>query len=263
MVPAMHHRLSRRALLKVLGAAAAFPLPACGSSNGSTDAPGALFTADERRDLGALANYVIPPEGTSPGGADLGAVPYIERLLTAFDVDPPAIFADGPFSGRKPLPNGFGASNDFARFIPLDRVTEKAWRIRIEGGGINDPIVPKLVGLRDQVKKAIADARAYGKAPLETLPADQLRDAFISIDTDLQATLIDLVTQAAFAAPEYGGNPNGAGWKLAYFEGDTMPTGLTKEEVELPGGPDPMPLDAGTHDILDQVVKFLGGKVFS
>src|SRR3954469_22269706 len=129
------HRLSRRRFLEVVGVAAALPLPACSSSD-ADDAPATFFTSEERRDLGALANYVIPPEGSSPGGADLGAVPYIERLLTAFDVDPPAIFADGPFSGRKPTPDGYGAANDFARFTTLDRVQEKAWRIRLYGGGI-------------------------------------------------------------------------------------------------------------------------------
>jgi hypothetical protein len=287
----MKPRISRRMILKVLGAAALpapLPLAGCSTSSSADTGGGGFLSDDERRGLNAFANYVIPPEGATPGGGDLGAATYVERLCTAFEVDPPAIFCDGPYSGRKPLPDGHGGETgplppgDFARFLPLDRVNEKAWRIRVygsknvDGGDLNDPIAPPVIGFRDLVKKALADARAFAKAPLETLPPDQLRDAFISLDTDVQSALVDLVTQAAFAAPEYGGNPNLAGWKLVSFEGDTMPLGfspfddsagqyreLPASPVSSPGGADPAPLDDATRDILHQVVAFTGGKEFS
>ncbi len=280
--------VSRRTILKVLGAAALpLPLPACLESGSSGSGSGPFLSDDERRGLNALANYVIPPEGGTPGGGDLGAAAYVERLCTAFEVDPPAIFCDGPYSGRKPLPDGHGGEtgakppSDFARFLPLDRATEKAWRIRVygsknvEGGDLNEGIVAPTTGYRDLLKKALADARAFAKAPLETLPPDQLRDAFTSLDADVQSALVDLVTQAAFAAPEYGGNPDLAGWTLCNFEGDTMPLGfspfdesamqyreLPESPVAGPGGPDPAPLDDQTKSILEQVVAFTGGRKF-
>jgi hypothetical protein len=286
----MGPRFSRRTVLKVLGSAA-LPVPVLGTGclhSGDTEIVHGFLTDGEKRGLSALANVVIPPEGVSPGGGDLGAAAFVERLLTAFEVDPPAIYADGPFSGRAPLPDGKGGTtgasppNDFLRFTPLDRVSEHAWRIRIHGsaavpgGTLNDPIVPPVVGLRDLVRKALDDATKFAGAPLETLPQQQIVDAFGSLDRDVQAELIDLVTQAAFAAPEYGGNPNLAGWKLAMFEGDVHPLGYSlfdesagvyRERPDAPlttanPGPDPAPLDAGTTDLLNQVVAFANGKVF-
>lgn len=289
-------KVSRRALLKVFAAAPITPsaalagtlsIAACGGYDGPTPQRGKLFTEPERRALGALANVIVPPEPGAPGAADLGAVAYIERLLTAFDVDPPALFADGPFSGRQPLPDGTGGAgaappNDFVRFRPLDRVTEKAWRIRlygsraVEGGALNEGIVPLVVGLRDVFKDGLAKAIADAPAPIETLSPAQLRDAFGGLDADLQKALVDLVPQAAFGAPEYGGNTNGEGWKLVHFQGDSQPLGYSlfdesagvyRERPEFPmstkePGPDPAPLDEGSRAVMAQVVAFTNGKVF-
>src|SRR5438552_2802844 len=81
-------------------------VPAC-KSHDDTPPPATqtphYFTDDERKALGALADAIIPPDG-DPGGKDLGAVPYLEQLLTAFESDPPKVFAGGPFSGRAPNP---------------------------------------------------------------------------------------------------------------------------------------------------------------
>ena len=94
--------------------------------------------------------------------AAMGAVGYIERLLTAFDVTPPALHAGGPFSGRRP-----GATqNDFARFLPLSRVSEAGWRLRlygsagVSGGGPNDKVLGPVRGLRERVKQTLAMALA-------------------------------------------------------------------------------------------------------
>jgi hypothetical protein len=285
-------KVSRRAVLKVLGASsvASLSVPACGGYDGPTPQPakpGVFFTDPERRALGALANHVVPSEPGAPGAAELGAAAYIERLLTAFDVDPPALFADGPFSGRQPLPDGKGGAgatppNDFVRFRRLDRVTEMAWRIRlygskgVDGGSLNDGIVAVVTGLRPLFKDGLSTAVAEAKAPIETLSSDDLRDVFGGLDPELQAALIDLVPQAVFGAPEYGGNPDGAGWKLAHFEGDSQPLGYSlfdetagvyRERPEFPmstkePGPDPAPLDDATKAVMAQVVAFTDGKVF-
>ena len=105
MAPPLH---SRRDLIRYLGgltiaAAAAEQATAAlavfGAEGCSSPPPvqTGFFTDAERAALGALANAVLPPDDT-PGGADLGAVAYIERLLTAFDG---AMAASGPRSGTK------------------------------------------------------------------------------------------------------------------------------------------------------------------
>lgn len=85
----------------MLGAAAAARgVLACDGSDDAAPKAVGFFTDAERAAVGAFANVIVPPEPGKPGGAELGAVAFIERLLTAFDVTPPAIYANGPYSGR-------------------------------------------------------------------------------------------------------------------------------------------------------------------
>lgn len=274
---------SRRAFLQWVGAGTAVLMlpPGCGSSSG-------FFDDGERRTLGALANAVLPPDDT-PGGAALGAVEYIEALLTAFDHGTPTIFLGGPYSGRAPYSDDHGAPsasappNSFLTPVPLDRVAERAWRLRIygssgvDGGGPNDALLGPVVGLRATLKGAIAQARAAaGKTPVESLDADALAALFAGLDEDYRDTLLTLVPQAAFGAPEYGGNRGGAGWRLVHFEGDQMPLGYSLYDVGAgqyreradapvttadPGG-DPEPLDDYTRTFLRQLIQALGGTEF-
>ena len=107
--------------------------------------------------------------------------------------------------------------------------------------------------------------------PLALLSADDLASVFQQIDPDSRELLVELVTQAAFAAPEYGGNPGLSGWKLANFEGDSQPLGYSQwngggytERVSSPmstanPGADPAPMDADTAQLLGLVTQFLNG----
>src|SRR3569623_1827394 len=83
--------------------------------------------------------------------------------------------------------------------------------------------------------------------------------------------MIELVCEAAWAAPEYGGNPGGAGWKLIHFEGDALPLGYSQwngsEHVERPEAPlspanpsDPEPLSDDIRQVLATVISELGGR---
>ena len=64
---------------------------------------------------------------SSPAAGATGTADYVDRLLGAFNVDPPRIWAGGPYSGR------YGGEPGFERFLPLSRIEELAWRTRIEG----------------------------------------------------------------------------------------------------------------------------------
>ena len=117
-------RLSRRETLRpgVLGWVVA---PLCGlwPARVARAARGGFLTAGQRATLAAAVDRMIPPD-EDPGGADLGAVDYVDGLLGAFlDVDAgraraPRIFGGGPFSGRH------GGAPRFARFVQLTRVQE-------------------------------------------------------------------------------------------------------------------------------------------
>ena len=81
---------------------------------------------DEFRTLTAACERLIPSDETA-GAVDAGAPDYIDRMLGAFLVDPPLIWAGGPSSGR------FGGADGFATFHRLTALDELAWRMRIEG----------------------------------------------------------------------------------------------------------------------------------
>ncbi len=286
---------SRRQLLQWAGAAtvASF-VPGCRHDGAAAAAPATstFFSPEERSALGALANVVIPP-GAGPGGADLGAVAYVERLCTAFDSATPLIFAGGPFSGRRPFPTTSGEpgptspNNDFATFLPLDRATERAWRIElfgsanVDGGTFNDPaIVAPVIGIRDQMKNGLASVISGSPTPIANLAPQDLHDVFAGLDVDFRDLLIQLVTEAAFSAPEYGGNVGLGGWKLSRYEGDTLPLGYSvysemplspggapgyREAADAPvsgpfPGADPAPMTDETLTLVRAVVSFLGGR---
>jgi hypothetical protein len=224
--------ITRRVFLRLVGAGVVVSaMPACGSPEKAP--PGSFFTDDEWRAVNALADVVLPPDA-SPGGSALGAATYIDTLLRAFDFDPPLIHAGGPFSGRQPFqdPATGGAStnfppNDMKNFLPLSRVADRAWRLRIlgsagvQGGGPNDALLGPVVGLRDVVKNGVdqAIALANGNKIDETI--------YAKLDTAFQQTFTELVVEAATAIPEYGGNAQLQGWALVHFDGDSAPLGYT------------------------------------
>jgi hypothetical protein len=282
--------LGRRQLLRLAAvtvAAEALPNLGCYSQSGNALPLPGYLTADEKTSLAALANVVLPRDD-QPGGADLGVVPFVQTLLAAFDSSPPTIYAGGPYSGRQPFADDHGAPsanyppNGFATFLPLDRVKEAAWRLRlygssgVPGGGPNDAILGETVGLRDRMRKGLAAARDLAQAPLDSLSPDAIATVFEGLDADFQDLLIQLVAQAAFAAPEYGGNTNLAGWKMVHFVGDSQPLGFSLYDVsagayrERPDAPmstpdptpDPEPMDADTLKLIGMVVDFAGGKSF-
>ncbi len=272
-------------MLKLAGAGAVAPLVPAGCAKPTSG----FFTDAERQALAALADAILPRDD-KPGGAALGAVAYIEGLMTALEQPTPLIWAGGPFSGRQPYPDAEGQpssdypQNDFANFLPLDRVSKAAWQLALYGsdglpnGGPNDAVLGKTVGLRDQMREGLARVLAAEPGPVETWLAGgqaPLLETF-DIDPDFRDLLVNLVTQAAFAAPEYGGNPGGIGWSMIHFEGDSQPLGYSQyvasastyaERPDAPlstanPGPDPEPMDAETHALVTTIILGLGGKVF-
>jgi hypothetical protein len=246
-------------------------LPACAG-----DAAANPFTPAQRRALAAFADTIIPPD-EDPGGAGLGAIEYIERLVTAFDRGGvPPIFAGGPFSDRSPVP-GAMVANEFSTFVELDRVNEIGWRLRILGsaalaaGAPNEGRIGSTASLRDRIASGLDAALAL--RPVEGATPDSIADLFDAQDDEWKSLMIDLVTEAAFAAPEYGGNKNLAGWRICNFEGDSLPRGYSKwdgtttvERADAPmSGPnpsrDPAPIDQEVDELLRIVITVLGGRI--
>jgi len=184
---------------------------------------GGFFTADEHAVIAAACDRLIPPTDGHPGGRALGCADYIDGLLDAFAVDPPRIWAGGPFSGRA------GGEAAFARFLPLTRVEELAWRTRIEGsqGRAEREFNGPVRGWQAAYREGLA-ALGTDFAALDTTA----QDARLADVSEFRALLYQHACEGAYGAPEYGGNRDLAGWRAIGYPGDVQPRGFPDAEVE-------------------------------
>jgi len=172
--------------------------------------------------VAAACDRLIPPVDGHPGGRALGCADYIDALLGAFTEDPPRIWAGGPFSGRA------GGVAAFERFLPLGPLETLAWRTRIEGSrGLperewNGPVR----GWQEVYAEGLA---ALGSDFCTCDPDTQ--DRRLDAAPEFKALLYTHACEAAYGAPEYGGNRDCAGWTAIGFPGDTQPRGYTPDEV--------------------------------
>jgi hypothetical protein len=182
-----------------------------------------FLTATEQAVLAAAADRLVPPLEDHPGAAALGVVDYVDGLLDAFAVDPPRIWAGGPFSGRA------GGAAQFGHFLELSPLETLAWRTRIEGSlGIPErERLGPVVGWQQQYRDGLA---ALGEDFTEATPDEQ--DRRLDAVGAFRGLLYEHVVEGAYAAPEYLGNRDLAGWRAIDFPGDVQPRGYTDAEVQ-------------------------------
>jgi hypothetical protein len=258
-------------------------------SYGCSNSGPRYLTDTERRVLGACADAVFPPDDSAPGAAELGAVEFIESLLTAFEHDPPHIHAAGPFSGRNPFPADDGSPSarrpvdGFLEFLPLSRVQRAGWELRlygsrgVAGGGPNDEALGPVIGLRDLLRDGIATAVAAFPRTVDSVDDAFLQGIYDYLPIAAQTQIQLLVLQSLFSLPEYGGNRDRGGWELLHgYEGDSMPLGYTHIDpqtgriVDRPDAPvigpetrpDPEPMDDEIIRLFAAAAAVLGGKQF-
>jgi hypothetical protein len=247
--------LGRRQLLRLAGALIALAsVPLVRVQRAIAAARGRFFTAAEMATLEALVDRVLPPD-RDPGAAALGAARYVDQLLSAFDVARiPFIFAGGPVSDRNPYPDPIAGrpsrrypQNAFAKPIALSRLQEIRWRAELFGtdavpeAAMNDDVLGPLRGLRDVYREALARvddvALSLHGDRFADLPPAQQDEVFAMLDDVFErdprrgVTFVELLIQhtieGCFAAPEYGGNADAAGWRMIGIEGDTHPLGFS------------------------------------
>jgi len=170
---------------------------------------------DRYRTLAAALDDLIPGDGVSPGAGGAGGADYVDGLLGAFDVDPPRIWAGGPFSGRH------GGNASYGNFLELGPWEAMAWRQRIAewqeiyAAGL-DSLGPDFADL-DPVERA---ERLTGTGP------------------DFRDLLFEHACEALYGDPVYGGNRECVAWQAIDFRGDSQPAGYTDAEVAFPHGTD-------------------------
>lgn len=180
---------------------------------------------DEYRILESVCARLVPAVDGRPGALEVGAADYVDRLLGAFEFDPPLVWAGGPTSGR------MGGDPHFGSFHRLSALDELAWRTRIEGSqGIaerefNGPVV----GLQQRYREGLAE---LGTGFCDLDPPDQ--DERLGELPALVELVYGHVCEGMYGAPEYGGNRHGAAWASIGFAGDVQPRGWTDAEVSEP-----------------------------
>jgi gluconate 2-dehydrogenase gamma chain len=176
-----------------------------------------------------------PAEKGHPGAREAGVTAYIDTMLGALHDDPPRIFAGGPWSSRHT-----SGPDLMARFTALDPISKIAWRNR-------------LSRWQEQYREGIQtlDRLAGGDF---TTATPQHQDKILAAQAQFTALLFEHTIEGLYAAPEYGGNNNTAGWKEIGFPGDVLPRGYTPDEVERSDGHDPV----GDSGIVADVLRLLG-----
>ena len=195
------------------------------SESGGDSAQLPRFLSDEEFAILRAVCERLVPEDDTPGACQLGAPEYIDGLLGAFLVDPPRIWAGGPTSGRH------GGAQGFKTFHNLTPIDELAWRTRIEGSrGIperefNGPVE----GLQEIYRAGLA---RLGSAFVALGPDEQ--DERLRAERRFAALVYEHCCEGIYGAPEYGGNPDGAGWRAISYPGDIQPRGWSDTEVAGP-----------------------------
>lgn len=253
-------QLTRRAAFQGLAVAGVALFTGAGPSGASAvavplgaDRAGFLRPV-EMRTLEAVVDRVVPgvPEDTVPGAVAAGCHEAIDALLGAFAVSPPRIYAGGPFSDR-----GGSPTNDFERFLPLDRYEAKAWRLRIEGSGGRRALERngRVKGYQHTYREGLAALESSVPGGFSELPGPA-RDVVLDQSDDPRVrAMLDLAVphtiEFLYGAPEYGGNRDLVGWRTTDFEGDTQPRGYTHEEVVDPESSGPLDVvgDLVGHDV--------------
>jgi hypothetical protein len=231
----------------VVASATVLGAEGCTSSSGSAGSPAWRFFTSHQAAVVEAATARIAPgpaddpaEAGHPGAREADVTGYIDSMLGALgalDGPAPPVFAGGPWSNRHT-----SGPDLMARFATLDPVARIAWRRRLQGWqqqyrqGI--ATLDKLAG-GDFTK-----ARAAVQDKILAMPA---ASSFTSL-------LFEHTIEGLYAAPEYGGNRNLAGWRDIAFPGDIQPRGYTPDEVSRSDGPDPV----NNTGIVADVLKLLG-----
>ena len=218
--------------------------------------------------LSRLADSYLPVHSQESGKPVYDIATFLEAFLSAFDHDPPRIYAGGPFSDRHPLPNEPVPPDDFTGYLPLTRYQRLAWMLRLRGPQaladepfvvLRDDLKRNYVGLIEIITAGVRSAvqLANDFAPRPDGP-DQLLSA---AGPQFRTAFPGLVADAAFSAPEYGGNL--AAWQEIFYPGDSQPRGYRPDEVSKPdAGPDPFPIHALADLLLWIATIFQNGKEF-
>jgi hypothetical protein len=229
------------ALPVAVASAAVLGAEGCTSSASSGRTLG-FFTADQAAVVEAATARIAPgpaddpAEAGHPGAREADVTGYIDSMLGALgslDDDAPLVFAGGPWSNRHT-----SGPDLMAHFATLDPVAKIAWRRR-------------LTGWQQQYRQGIATLdKLAGGDFTKASGAKQDKILVMSAVSSFMSLLFEHTIEGLYAAPEYGGNRDLAGWREIGFPGDIQPRGYTADEVSRSDGHDPVDNTGTVADLL-------------
>jgi gluconate 2-dehydrogenase gamma chain len=169
------------------------------------------LTSSQLVALRCVLDRVIPGDDLTPGAGEAGGAEYIDRLLGAFNFDPPQIWAGGPTSGRR------GGAAAFDHWIEMGEWEKLAWRTRIDQWSLVYE----------------AGLLALGDDFVELSP-DQQTERLKQTSTEFRSVLYEHGCESLYGDPIYGGNRDAKAWQAIDYRGDVQPEGYTDQEVSAP-----------------------------
>ena len=159
-----------------------------------------FFNLDEAAFIEALVDHMIPADGISPKGTDLGVNIYIDRALAGGWGKGDRLYMQGP------------------------------WKQGVPSQGYQLPLTPTQL-YRAGIEATNAHCRkAYGQ-PFDRIEAAQREEVLVGLSTGkikfdsglpvrtFWTTLYQTVVEGMYSDPIYGGNRNKAGWAIIGFPG--------------------------------------------
>ncbi len=188
------------------------------------------FDAHTTALLSAVMGTLIPGASGRAGAVEAGAPAYLVQLLSAFESDPPRIFAGGPYSGRH------GGLDGFSRFQKLTRVEELRWRTAIEGSqGIPErEFDGPVLGLRERYEQGLHAIDELAGGRFLELDAKERAAVLQKADDAFVALVYEHANEGTYGDPVYGGNLDRKGWLAIDYEGDRQPRGYSARELLHP-----------------------------
>ncbi len=155
------------------------------ASKSATPPKFAFFTADEAKEIDAISSRIIPSDDT-PGAHEAGVVYFIDRGLSTFAVDDQKTYREGWPELQARVAEMFPGTSKFSALTP---------------------------GQQDEVLHSFDEQSQHGRQRrFRTSPGAQN-----FFETLRQHTIVGFLID-----PDYGGNRDGAGWKVIGREREHM-----------------------------------------
>jgi gluconate 2-dehydrogenase gamma chain len=158
-----------------------------------------FFTEDEVATVEALADRIIPPDASTPGGKDAGCAVYIDRQLIGPFGNSAALYTRPPFVAGLPQQGPQSADPPAVRYRKSLAALDSS--CRAEDGKPFSQLSPDR---QDQVLSAL-------EAGTLKLEGSDGKSFFEMLVKNMQ--------EGFFADPIYGGNKDMCGWKMIGYPG--------------------------------------------